>query len=137
MDIVFRSAYGSRDRLTFETTGSSMTKQSDKDRCDINRIVKGYQRTGVVSHSNGLQASYGDATGVDFQDAMNLVVNAENAFMALPANVRARFANDPAQFLEFTSNEENMEEMYNMGLAERPVIEETVEEVVDLAEKAV
>ena len=124
MDIVFRSAYGDRDRLVFDTTGESMTKQSEKDRCDINRIVKGYQRNGVISHANGSQPSYGDATGVDFQEAMNLVVNAENSFMALPANVRSRFANDPAKFLEFTSNEDNLEEMYDLGLAARPVVED-------------
>ena len=118
---LFKSPYkGARVRSQFETEGETLTKQADKDRCDINRIVLGYQKTGVFAHSNGSQPTYGDATGVDFQDAMNLVIAAESSFMALPAAIRKRFGNDPASFLEFTSDEANLDEMYNLGLAERP-----------------
>lgn len=121
LENLFKTPYGGeRVRSQFATEGESLTKQADKDRCDINRIINGYQKTGVITHSNSAQPSYGDATGVDFQDAMNLVISAENAFMELPAAVRKRFGNDPAQFLEFTSNEANLEAMYEMGLAERP-----------------
>lgn len=129
MENLFKTPYtGERTRSQFATVGESLTKQADKDRCDINRIVNGYQKTGVITHTNGAAPSYGDATGVDFQEAMNLVLNAENAFMALPAAVRKQFNNDPAQFLEFTSNEDNLEAMYEMGLAERPLEAQTSED---------
>jgi len=118
---LFKTPYdGERGRSQFATEGESLTKQADKDRCDINRIVNGYRRTGLVAHTNTQQPTYGNATGVDFQSAMNLVIEAQESFMALPAAIRKKFGNDPAQFLEFTSDEANLEAMYDLGLAERP-----------------
>ena len=59
---------------------------------------------------------------MDYQKSLNLVLHAQSQFDALPAHTRARFANDPKMFLEFTSNPENIEEMIKLGLAkERPL----------------
>ena len=53
---------------------------------------------------------------VDYQDAYNMVVKAEEAFMTLPAAVRARFANDPAGIFAFLQDPSNRDEAVQLGL---------------------
>lgn len=97
------------------------TKQSFKDECDINNILKQYSATGIVRHIRQEQPRYADLPDdVDFQTAMNTVIQAESAFASLPSKVRNRFHNDPAEFLAFMADPKNLEEMYSLGLANRP-----------------
>lgn len=98
----------------------SMTKQSFKDECDINNIVKRFEATGIIDHLNqrareGVFVDLPDA--LDFQAALNLVAQAETAFMELPAALRARFENNPEKFLAFTADPANQQEMITLGLA--------------------
>lgn len=97
----------------------SMTKQSFKDECDINNILKQYKQTGIVSHINeraaqGMYADLPDPT--DFQESLNIVQDAQTAFASLPSKVRTRFNNNPAQFLEFCADPRNAKEMAELGL---------------------
>ena len=48
---------------------------------------------------------------------MNVIRAAEEAFNAMPAEVRDRFGNDPGRFLEFANDVSNYEEALKMGLA--------------------
>lgn len=52
----------------------------------------------------------------EFQDSLHLIKQAEMAFMALPAKVRERFHNEPAEFLAFMGDEKNGDEMIKLGL---------------------
>jgi len=52
----------------------------------------------------------------DFHSAMNAVVQARESFDAMPADVRYRFHNDPAEFAEFCFKEENLPEARRLGL---------------------
>lgn len=98
----------------------SRTVQSAKDDADINVIVKRFGVTKMMPTSARVP-SYGDYTGVnDFQTAMNVIREAEEAFMTLPADTRSRFGNDPQAYLEFCSNPDNIGEMVKMGLANKP-----------------
>lgn len=115
-----KSQFGERTRVAVTFTQPSRTKQAHKDECDINRILARYKQTGVVEHLNRFQGDYGDLVAVDYQTAMNTVIEAQNAFNVLPASVRKRFANDPAEFLAFVSDPANKNEMVEMGLANRP-----------------
>ena len=45
-----------------------------------------------------------------------MVVKAEEAFMTLPAVVRARFANDPAGIFTFLQDPANRDEAVKLGL---------------------
>jgi len=87
--------------------------------CDINSIMKKYERTGILEHRNRFEGAYGDFTSSpeSYHEAMNSVLLADEMFSTLPSKVRRRFHNDPAAFLEFTANPENAEEMVRMGLA--------------------
>lgn len=103
------------------TTPPTMTKQAHKDECDINNILKQYKLTGIVRHisAKAAQGTYQDLPDpVDFQDALNMVMEAERAFDSLPAVIRNRFHNDPAEFLAFTSDPANADELVELGLAQ-------------------
>lgn len=98
----------------------SLTKQSFADECDINTIVRNFGLTGELP-SNVRPPQYGDFIGVvDYQTALNAVIAADDAFMEMPAEVRARFHNDPASFVDFCSNPDNKDEMLRLGLAVAP-----------------
>lgn len=99
----------------------SMTQQHMKQETDINHIIKKYDKTGLITHVNNAVAQYGDFTQAnEYQEALNRVINAQNSFHALPAEIRKRFFNDPGEFFEFATDPANAEEMYHMGLAEAP-----------------
>lgn len=96
----------------------SLTKQSFADECDINNIMRRYERDGVIDHVKQYGGSYADVTeGFDYHRAMNVVAYAQEMFMSLPASIRSKFSNDPGAFLEFAQNPENLEKMVEMGLA--------------------
>jgi phage internal scaffolding protein len=94
----------------------SLTQQHFKDETDINNILRQFNITGLLPESP-LSARYGDFTGiVDYQSALNAVIAAESEFEALPAELRARFQNDPANLLNFLEDENNRPEAEKLGL---------------------
>lgn len=115
------SFYRPHPRVTVAFTQPSLTKQSHKDECDINLILKRFERTGVLEHVRENPARYLDLpSDPDYQEALNTVIAAEQAFAELPSRVRERFNNDPGKFLEFTADPENLDEMVKLGLAKAP-----------------
>lgn len=96
---------------------ASLAVQSMAEETDINTIVKRFGLTGQLP-SDVRVPTFGDFTEVtDFQTAMNAVLDAEKSFMAMPAEVRKRFGNDPQEFVMFCSDEKNVDEMRKLGLA--------------------
>lgn len=91
--------------------GKSMTKQSHKDECDVNKIMAKFQRDGAMTHVNTRQPQYGDATALDFKAAMDLITSSTELFQALPSELRNAFKNDPASFLDYVNNPENKEDV--------------------------
>lgn len=115
--MAFKKPYGARQRKSFTTNGPSMTHQSFKQECDINFIMRKYQRTGLADHVNQYQGDYSDLTDVpDYHEAMNKILSANEAFSTLSSSIRKKFSNDPAEFLDFVSDPENESEMREMGL---------------------
>lgn len=106
-----------RRRVTFETTGQSMTRQSHAKECDINNIVNRYRTDGVITHLNKHGESYDDVSGADYRTWIHKIMEAQNMFEELPSHVRNRFGNDPSAFLDFVQNKDNQAEMEKMGLA--------------------
>lgn len=93
--------------------------QEFADECDINTIMSRYENDGILDHVNNFQGSYGDFTSAqDYQSSLNQVIEAEAAFMDLPANIRARFGNDPAQLIGFLESDraEDIAESVKLGL---------------------
>lgn len=97
-------------------TEPTRTQQQFAEEVDINTIVRRFGLTGMLPQ--GLKTPLqGDFTEVvDYQSALNLIKASDEAFMALPANVRSRFRNDAQEFLEFVSDEKNRPEAEQLGL---------------------
>lgn len=114
------SAYGLHLRVPLACLDESRTKQSFGDETNINNILKRYVATGLIDYVNEHQPHYGDVTGHEFHAAMNIVARSQEMFEALPAELRARFNNDPATFLDFVDNPENDAEAISLGIMEPP-----------------
>ncbi|QXP08437.1 MAG: internal scaffolding protein [Arizlama microvirus] len=97
------------------------TQQQFGEECDINTIVKRFGLTGQLP--NGIaMPMVGDFTEAkDFQESMNLIKQAEAAFMEIPAHIRARFDHDPAKVMEFMEDKSNYDEAVKLGFIEKPV----------------
>ena len=100
----------------------SRTKQGFRDECDINIIMKRFKNTMGVDYLNRYQGylsgEFGDFSMVsDYRSAIERIDQARGVFEALPAKVRSRFRNGPAEFLDFVQNPANLNEMIDMGLA--------------------
>lgn len=116
-------AYGAYDTkaaseaVSLRCTDVSRTIQSMKEESDINTIVKRFGITGQLP--TGVRVpTFGDFTGVDdYRSAIDAMRLANDSFMKMPAEVRNRFQNDPQLFVEFCSDERNVDEMRKLGLA--------------------
>lgn len=95
---------------------ASLAQQQFKDECDINNILRQFNITGQLPNAP-LSPRYGDFTGIsDYKTALDRVIAADEEFMSLPAELRARFDNEPANLIEFLDNEENRLEAEKLGL---------------------
>jgi len=114
----FYTKYDCEKPMGFISNKPSMTKQSEKDSCDINKILRRYQDTGVLPQNMKNNPIYGDFTTVsDFHESLQTVALANEQFSNLPASIRDRFQNDTAKFLAFCNDSKNVSEMVKMGLA--------------------
>lgn len=107
---------GASDESALECRDKSLAQQHMHDDTDINKLVEKYLVHGELPQ---LQTPplQGDFTKVmTYQEALNLMIEARKSFEALPAKTRARFDHDPGQFVNFCTNEENRDEMRQMGL---------------------
>lgn len=118
----------------FQCEGPSLTVQDERDSCDINNIVAKFHKTGDVGRVNANAPMFIDLpTSVEYQDALGLQKGAFDAFMLLPAEVRARFDNSPVKFLAYTQEHEDF--LVDLGLA--PSREEFEAESADLVREEV
>lgn len=106
------------DLSGLECLDKSLAVQSSKDETDINTIVKRFGLTGQVPTGYRMPV-YADFLDVPdtYQGALEVVRRADQAFMKVPPAIRARFDNDPGQFIAFVSDPANLEACVKMGLA--------------------
>lgn len=94
--------------------GESLTEQHHKKTCDINKIIARYAKTGLIDHVRKHQGTYGDVSGHDFKTAQDLIAEQKSIFHELPAEVRAEFDNDPANYLDLVMTDEGVEQLADM-----------------------
>ena len=113
----------------------SLAQQHFKDECDINNILRQFNITGLLP-ANPVSPRYGDFSGIgDYHTALNRVIAAQDEFESLPAQIRARFDNDPSKLIEFLDDENNRPEAESLGLVEKAAAE-VVEAAKTTPEKA-
>ena len=109
-------------RLQTRCSEPSLTKTSFQEECNINSIMKRFQKTGAITHYAKHAPSYGECTSIDLLDAQLIIANANTMFEELPSSIRKKFDNDPALFLDFVQDEKNQEEMVKLGLKKAPLV---------------
>lgn len=118
--VFIRTAYNYDMNAASDESGlscpeESLAIQSAKDECDINTIVRRFGLTGELPNDLAMPVS-GDFAGIgDFHAAMNVVRKAEEEFLRVPAETRARFQNDPARLMAFLEDDRNREEARSLG----------------------
>lgn len=104
------------------TPEPSLAVQDAAEEADINTIVRRFGLTGQMP-KDVRAPEYGDFTGItDYREALDAVMVADRAFAQMPADVRRRFDNDPAAFVEFCLDDANREEAAKLGLLVPPPV---------------
>lgn len=57
-----------------------LVEQSHRDSCDINFIMKKYEKTGQVQHVMDRMPNFGDFENIDYQSSLNAVIQAQDTF---------------------------------------------------------
>jgi len=139
-DIVneFGEVVKQRPRVKYVNNEPSLTRQEFKDECDLGILLQRFCKT--PEGRAALQAASGFAEGCRFEDvsmvpdfraARDLINAASEKFGALPAIVRRRFGNDPAEFLDFMQNPANLDEARTLGLC-KPALQDAAKAPVSL-----
>lgn len=104
-----------RRRVRTYITGDSLTRQEHMRECDINEIMKRYQRTGALTHFATYAPEYGDFNACDYQESLNLITRANQMFADLPSSIRAEVGTVQG-FLTFVQDPKNKPRMEQLGL---------------------
>lgn len=125
-------------RVTSNTQGESLTKQSDRHEADINTIMKRYRQTGDASvFMQRTGGYYADVSSVgDYHAAVEMVREADQAFSALDAEIRDKFANDPANLIAALADPEAKKMLEEIGILDKPAdtAEDTAKKTADTIE---
>lgn len=109
----------------------SLTEQEHRDSVNIQQILKRHRVTGTVTHVARQPGVFMNLINApDYYEAQMAIANANSIFEEIPSDIRARFDNDPGKLLEFVQNEENREEMQEMGFNTEHLPEIAPEEAV-------
>lgn len=114
---MFSSPYHPRNRVIADHSDEMMTKQSHKKECDIHNILSQYKKTGIINHIAGREPVYAHLPeAMDYQQAIEIVREAQESFSELPATVRERFGNDPFNLLSAIGDPANRQELVDLGI---------------------
>lgn len=119
MQKIFKDPRTNRIKVQTENKEPSLTQQQFKDQTDINKIMAQYEKQGI--NYNNLpqsQGVYADLTIIpkDYQDRLHQVMQAEEAFMSLPAELRAQYNNSPQDLIDWLAKPENNDRAVELGL---------------------
>jgi phage internal scaffolding protein len=113
---MYRLKQGKRIRcITYNGTDSKV-EQSQEHLTNVSELLEPAIKRGLLRHSVKFEGEYDDIPVKDYQQALIIQAQAKSMFEQLPAKIRDKFENDPAQFLAFTQNPNNAEEMRKMGM---------------------
>lgn len=111
----------------------SIAVQDKRDSCDINRVMKRVEeakKRGEMYVPAGMRSegTFGDFTNApDLEASLNRVIKMNQEFMALPAEVRAKFDNDPIKLVAYLDQAKTdpkaKEDLVNLGVLAKPKFE--------------
>lgn len=100
-----------------------MTRQEFRKDSDINELLGRMETQGLIANFSRFGPDWAESNVEfpgSFQEAMALILEAQEDFMKLPSRARAEFANDPGAYLDFMSNPDNYERAVELGILPAP-----------------
>ena len=94
-------------------------EQAHKQEVNINNIVRKHGADLIARVASLQTFEFDDVTGNDFQENMNALIQATKTFEQIPSDLRRRFDHEPAKFMDFITNPDNLDEMRTLGLAKQ------------------
>lgn len=114
--------------------GISLTDQQYKRECDINCILQDFGATGRLPvRKEGVSGDFSDVG--DYQCCLDRINRAKDEFMSQPSDIRARFGNDPAAYVDFVLDPANVDECLRLGIMEKREVKRSTDEVLESIEK--
>ncbi|WNK13115.1 MAG: internal scaffolding protein [Microvirus sp.] len=116
MQRVSKRADGS---LSVETinTEPTMTQQQFQNECDVNLIMKKYEKTGEFTHLTSKQGIYADFSEIkDYHQMKQQLIEAELAFETLPPQVRLKYNNNPGDLIDALNDPKQQSELVELGI---------------------
>ena len=95
----------------------SMTKQSFRDECDINVIVRRFTQTGQIPDVNQRPLVFGDQDDTPLHAQACAMANVKSQFETLPAHLRRKYG-DVSNVIEAMSHPEGASELHADGIFE-------------------
>lgn len=128
--VVFSAGDSSRELVKefaeSSVAGESKTRQADLDASDINKIVKRFERDGIMPMGSR-EGVYLDVSEVgDYRSALEQVRRADEYFSELPAGSRAMFDNDPAKFLDVVNDPDQLDLLVKAGVIPKDEVKPVV-----------
>ncbi len=87
------------------------TKQSQRDECDINKLLERYQRDASLGHLEKYGGEYGNYADYDFENHVTKIAEMNTIFEQLPAEVKKDFGQNTGRFFEYVTDPENREKL--------------------------
>lgn len=100
-------------------TEKEITIQSAANNTNINNIIRKAYKTGMIPVT-ARQPMFADFSAItDYTEAQIRVQEAKEAFMTLPADLRLKHGNNPAQFIQWAEGA-SQAELIEAGILENP-----------------
>lgn len=120
MTVKIFTAYDPPPSVGTENKEESLTRQSEADQADINKILKRFETTGVLPIDQRTPQFIDVSTAPDYRTALDRINVINEAFMQMPADTRAKFDNDPAILLDALGDPARAAELQELGILPKP-----------------
>lgn len=94
-------------------TEPGRTEQHHAKEVSTQNIVKRYLETGIEPETKK-GGWYGVIPAIDFTEAQDVVIRANQTFNQLPSDIRSAFDNDVQSFLKYCADPDNEEELHGL-----------------------
>lgn len=114
-------------RAVYEA-GETITEQSKAGQTSVQFIIDQFTRTGVLMHNKEYEDQYGEQLSADLYElASTKIAEANSFYESLPPGIRQDFPGGVQQFLEFSQDPANLDQMKAYGLPTGHLEEASVE----------
>ena len=90
-------------------------KQSFKDQCDINKIIKKYTEAGELPRTHGREPVYRDHQNANFTEVQMNIAGAKTLYAELHPSIQEKFES-PEDFINGLTDPDRIPEMINKGI---------------------